>query len=437
MKNVLMIIPFFPPNAGGGVYRPLGFVKYLREYGWRPTVITMESGSFWIGDKSLMLDVPAECRVVRTKALSGQYILSLARRNKTTEPVPDRPTSSQVRSSRRFGFLRTIGATVLVPDTYVGWYPFALRAALDAVREGSIDAIYSTSPPETSHLIASRIHEKTGIPWVADFRDPWMNLYLLPHPTPLHGMVHRRLEKRICSRASTIVTNLWHRDLLREKYPSIGEVGLIRNGYDPSHVAPVMNLAPPADRFRIVHAGMLTQKRSAVPFLRALKMFIDRVPEARDVCSVEFFGPRESENDDAVSELGLEGIVEFKDTVTHDQALKIERSSHILLLIKHTDPVYNGIIPGKLFEYIGVRRPILALVPDGEAGDIVKRLGRGEVVSQEDTEKVASKLRSLYERFREGVLDTHYDLSQVDEFRRDVLTEKLAQKLDSLVNERN
>ncbi len=442
MKNVLMIIPFFPPNAGGGVYRPLGFVKYLREYGWRPIVVTMESGSFWIGDKSLLLDVPEECRVVRTKTLSGQYFLSLARRDKKTAPggapaLGAQATSSQVRSSRRFGLLRKIGATVLVPDTYIGWYPFAVREALRIISEEKIDAIYSTSPPETSHLIASRLHEKTRIPWVADFRDPWMNLYLLPRPTPIHEAIHRRLEKKVCSKASTIVTNLWHRELLLERYPSIGEVELIRNGYDPSHVEPVMKLSPPADRFRIVHAGMLTQKRSAVPFLRALKVFVDRVPEARDVCRVEFFGPRESENDTAVAELGLDGIVEFKDTVSHDQALKIERTSHILLLIKHTDPVYNGIIPGKLYEYIGVQRPILALAPDGEAGDIVRRLRRGEVVSQNDTGAIASRLQLLYERFREGTLDAHYDLSQVDEFRRDVLTEKLARTLDSLVNERN
>jgi glycosyltransferase involved in cell wall biosynthesis len=324
-----------------------------------------------------------------------------------------------------------------MPDTYIGWYPFAVREALRIASAEKIDAIYSTSPPETSHLIASRVHAKTGIPWVADFRDPWMNLYLLPTPTAVHQSLHRKMERGVCSNASTVVTNLWHKHLMLEQHPSIGGVELIRNGYDPSHVDTVLGLSPPDDCFRIVHAGMLTQKRSAVPFLKALKVFIDRTPQARRICRVEFFGPRESENDAAVAELGLDGVVDFKDTVTHDEALKIERTSHILLLIKHTNPVYDGIIPGKLYEYIGVRRPILALAPNGEAGDIVKRLGRGEVVEQSDTNELASRIQMMFARFREGTLDSSYDLSQVDEFRRDVLAGRLAALLDSTVKERN
>jgi hypothetical protein len=179
---------------------------------------------------------------------------------------------------------------------------------------------------------------------------------------------------------------------------------------------------------------MLTQKRSAVPFLKALKIVMDRVPDMERTCRVDFFGPRESENDAAVEELGLGGVVSFHDTVSHTEALNIEKRSHILLLIKHTNPVYNGIVPGKLYEYIGARRPILALSPEGEASDIVRRLGRGEIASQDDPERIAERIEKMHRKHLEGTLETDYDLTPVNEYRRDVLTGRLAEFLNAHVD---
>ncbi|UCG52874.1 MAG: glycosyltransferase [Candidatus Latescibacterota bacterium] len=426
MKNLLMIIPFFPPNAGGGVYRPLGFVKYLERCGWRPIVVTPQSESFWIMDETLLRDVPSNCEVRRTRTLSGQYMLSRFRGKRQIKG------SRQVRSSRGFGFLRKLGATLLVPDTYIGWYPFAVREGRKVLEKRRIDAIYSTSPPETSHLVAHKLHEISGVPWVADFRDPWMNLHLLPRPTPFHDRLHESLERRVCSKAATIVTNRWHLELLEKRYPQLKRVTLIPNGYDPADVEAVMDLEPSSEVFQIVHAGMLTQKRSAIPFLKALRIFLDRTPDASKRCRVIFLGPRESDNEREVTNLGLDGVVSFRDTVKHHEAVKIERSSQLLLLIKHKNPVYDGIVPGKLYEYIGVRRPILALVPEGEAGDIVKRLNRGEIAPLDDTQGIAERIGMMYEKHRERKLDQEYDLNPVAEYRRDVLTGELAAYLDSM-----
>jgi glycosyltransferase involved in cell wall biosynthesis len=431
MKNLLMVIPFFPPNAGGGVYRPLSFVKYLGDHGWRPTVLTMDSAAYWIADESLVPEVPSTCVVHRTKTLSGQAVLSGVRRRGGSASKEKR---TQVRSSRGFGVLRKLGAAALMPDTYVGWYPFAVREGKKILGEGSFDAVYSTSPPETSHLIALHLSAIAGLPWVADFRDPWMNLHLLPCPSPLHRRIHRRLEKRVCARASVVVTATpWHRDLILKSYPAMAPVELIRNGYDPAEIDRLAGFAPPSDVFQIVHAGMLTQKRSAAIFLEALKAFLDEVPGARERCRVVFLGPRESENDAAAGALGLADVVSFRDTVSHAEALKIERSSHVLVLIKNNDPLYDGVVPGKLYEYIGVGRPILALAPEGDAAAIVRAHGRGEVAPPGDVGKIAAAIETLYRKYRAGTLDTEYDLSPVSEFRRDVLAAKLAGLLDGLL----
>jgi glycosyltransferase involved in cell wall biosynthesis len=431
MKNLLMIVPFFPPNAGGGVYRTLAFVKYLERYGWSTTVISPRPESFWIVDDSLSQEVPSSCRVLRTNTLNGQYVLSLLGRRRK---VGGR---AQVRSSRKFSFMRRLSAFALVPDTYVGWYPFAVRTATRVLREGVFDVFYSTATPETSHLVAQRLRRISGLPWVADFRDPWMNLHLLPTPTTLHKRLHARLERNVCEDASVIVTSQWHHDMLEDRYPAMRRITVITNGYDASKLEKYENLQPDGERLKILHAGMLTQKRSAVPFLEGLRLFFDRQPEAESRCSALFLGPRESENDAAVGELGLGDIVEFRDTVSHHESLQLERMSHILLLIKHSNPVYRGIVPGKLYEYVGARRPILALVPDGEVKSMIHRLNRGETAPPDNPREIASQIGRMYQLYVEGALHRAYDLSPVTEFDRARLTGRLAEYLNSVVNEKD
>lgn len=421
MKQLLMIIPFFPPMAGGGVYRPLSFVRYLGDHGWQPTVVAPRGDSFWIRDEHLADAVPPACRVIRTDTLSGQSLLSRLRRGSA---------ASQRRSSRRFGAARRIASALLLPDTYRGWKPYALRAAREAVAAGHFDALYSTSPPETSHLVARKIHEETGLPWVADFRDPWMNLYLLDPPTRLHTMIHRRMERSVCRRAHVVVTTRWHESVMRRRCADGPGVTRIPNGYDGGEAESVAAVRPPDGPMRITHAGMLTQKRSAVGFLRGLRRFLHARPDAAGNVEVLFLGAREDENEHAVAGFGLSGMVRFADTRPHAETLKTERSSHILLLIKHTDPDYAGLVPGKLYEYIGLRRPILALVPDGEARDIVTRLNRGEVADQEREADVASAIGRMYDAWCAGDLDDRYSLDPRPELTRERAAADLAALLD-------
>lgn len=426
MKHALMIVPFFPPMGGGGVYRSLSFVRYLPAHGWRTTVIAPRGGAYWIHDPTLVAKIPPECRVVRTSTLSGQGVLSAARARRDG-------TGSQSRSSRAFGLARRAGAVLLVPDTYAGWFPFALRAALSEARAVSFDAVYSTSPPETSHLVADAVRAQTGLKWVADFRDPWMNLRLLEPPSSLHAMVHRALEARVCGRASTVVvTTRWHEGVLRDAYPKC-RVARIPNGYDGEEVRSVSSLAPGHHPMRFVHAGMLTQKRSAVPFLEALAIFFARRPEARSEVEVDFVGAREDENERAVARLVLGDRVRFRTSIAHDEVLRLERQAHVLLLIKHMDSRYDGLVPGKLYEYIGLARPILALAPAGEARSLVERLRRGETVDPEDVEGIARKIDLLYGRFRDGALDTPYDLSTAPDLERSRQAGELARILDACV----
>lgn len=419
-----MIVPFFPPSAGGGVHRPLAFVRYLEQHGWRATVVTPALGSFWIQDESLLDDVPASCQVRHTRSLSGQALLSLSRRTRRVAGG-----GNQVRSSRRFAWLRKVGASILVPDTYVGWYPFAVAEGKRLLGRDSFDAIYSTSPPETSHLIARTLQRRSRLPWVADFRDPWMNLHLFPPPTGVHRRLHRRLEGSICRNARVVVTTRWHSALLRSSYPDTSPPVIIPNGYDHDKMEHFDDVRPSDDRFAVLHSGMLTQKRTAVPVLEGLELFLKARPDARIV--VRFVGPRESINDEEMRRRGLQDIVEFHDTISHADSLRLERASHILLLIKHSNPLYLGIVPGKLYEYVGAQRPILAIVPDGEARELVNDLRRGETAPPDDPDAIARALETMYAKYESGALERDYDLSVVPEFQRRHRAAQLAELLNS------
>jgi glycosyltransferase involved in cell wall biosynthesis len=268
---------------------------------------------------------------------------------------------------------------------------------------------------------------------VADFRDPWMNLHLLEPPTPLHARAHRRMEASVCSRARVVVATRWHEALLRGRYPR-ADVTRISNGYDGEEIAGVESLAPAEGPMRIVHAGMLTQRRSAVSFLEAMAAWLSASPDARGAVRAEFLGPREDENERAVERLGLGDVVRFRDTVSHAETLRIERSAHVLLLVKHANPRYDGLVPGKLYEYIGLRRPVLALAPPGEARALVETLRRGETAGPSDVDAIARALSAMFTHHRAGNLDAAYDLSPHAEFDRARLAGDLAALLDRAVS---
>ncbi len=427
VPRILMIINFFPPAAGGGVYRPLSFVKYLSRFGWDVTVVTPRPGEFWISDPELEREIPPGARVVRTGSLSGLRFLRSLRGGAAA--------GSSRRSSSGFAALRRLGEFFLVPDTYVGWAPFAAREAERLCREERFDVVYSTSPPDSSHLAARRAVRAAGIPWVADCRDPWFNLRLRPTPTPVHRALHERLERSVSRADLVLVTTEAHERLLRDRYPWC-RIERIPNGFDEDDFAGESGARPPAAPFTITHGGMLTLGRSTRPFLEGLAEFARRVPDAAGSVRVVFIGPRESANEEWVKRFGLEDFVSFEDAIPHRSCVARETRSHVLLLIKHDDERYRGLVPGKLYEYIGAKRPILAVGPEGEASRLVRELRRGETPRIDRPDEIAAAIETMYRRWRDGTLERAYPVEDVPRFSRRVEAERLGGLLERLIGER-
>jgi glycosyltransferase involved in cell wall biosynthesis len=408
-RTILAIAYFFPPLGGGGVQRTVQFLKHLRPLGWRSEVVTGRAADYWVLDPSLAAQVPPDTVVHRTRALTGHALLGRGRRpGSAPRPVaagPGAPPAPAVRSTRFFARLRRLSSSLLVPDAYVGWFPFALAAARARLVRGGVDILFTTSSPDTAHLVGLVLRERFAIPWVADFRDPWVRRLTFTAPTRFHRCLHQWLERRVLERADrVVVTNEATRDDFLARHAGIpaARFAVIPNGYDPEDIASLREYsreraAAPAGaagtrRLVLAHTGLLSGKRTLAPLTAALGELFSARPDLRSRLAVRQIGPRENVNDELVAAAGLADVVEFAGPVDHARVLVEMAAADILLLLEADEPAGSLITPGKIFEYLASGRPLLALVPEGPAATLVRAAGGGAVVAPRDAAGAAEVL---------------------------------------------
>jgi glycosyltransferase involved in cell wall biosynthesis len=403
-RRVLMLAYLFPPIAGAGVQRTLKFVRYLEPLGWRATVVSTRSRAYGTRDTSLVADIPASARVIRTPALPLARYLAI------------------VLYKLR---LRRLRAWVLWPDNGLGWAPFAFFAALRAARRDRPDVLFSTSAPYGSHIVAMLVSRLTGLPWVADFRDEWTtNPHLVDQPRPLMALA-ARAERAITRRARRIVVVADYFELVGLDPDDPRRVE-IPNGVDQADVPRASTPGPPADRYVLAHVGTLYDIRDPSPVLRALAALVargaidgDRV-EVRLVGSVWLpgFAPPPG------IRLTRTGYVE------HAHALEEMHASTALLFYVPSSSLAPS---GKLFEYLASGRPILCLAhPDNLGSRLVREWDAGVVAEPHDEAAIAEAILILWRRWEEGGLPDQDEVRErvFEGFSRRAGAERLAQVLE-------
>jgi glycosyltransferase involved in cell wall biosynthesis len=293
--------------------------------------------------------------------------------------------------------------------------------------------------------VARAVQHASGLPWVADFRDPWFALHLHPAPSRWHRWRHSVLERQVLTQASAVLaTTRWLGELLQQRGAPAARVHVIRNGFDPEDFSrpseeagnsvPAVAATPdPAAPLHLLHTGMLTLSRSATGLLQGLHALLREHPEYRESFRVELIGARESANDAWIDALGLRHCVHVRGYVSHDAAIAAMQRADVLLLIKHTEERFRGLIPGKLYEYLGARRPVLALVPESEAAEIVRQTACGVVVAPQDAMEIGRCLEQLLRRKRDGTLQSTYACRDLQSYDRRQQAGVLAAILDRLV----
>lgn len=408
-----MVAFHYPPEGGSsGVLRTLKFSRYLLRYGWQPHVLTLTASSYPVRDEKLLAQIPPEVVVHRTRAIdSGRHLAIRGR------------------------YLSSLA----IPDRFIGWLPFAVPRGIDVVRRHGIDAIYSTSPLATAHLIALRIHRATRVPWVADFRDPWIEEGIHPRPGSMRERIERRLERAVVRGADRLVmTTSRLRDEILARHPDLGteKARVIYNGYDESDFA---GLRPGGDRerFELLHAGLVTAEfRDPTPVFKALASLLEEGALERSRVRLTFLGGGPYVESSAFSEgiaaHRLSDVVEVAPRVSHAESLQRLARAGGLLLMQASDDT-RSLIPAKAFEYLRLPRPILALVLEGATADLLRGLDACYVVGPSDHEGLRAAIRSLHARWL-AAPEGGGTARPIERFERSMLTGTLAELLNEVTS---
>jgi len=453
--RVLVVAHHFPPVGGVGILRTLKFVKYLPDSGWEPIVLTARNPGAAIRDEDSERTLPAGLRVERAFSPEPtkvrRALARVARRGRraaggsaggegatTGAAVPTAPMRAGPWSSRLSALWVAAIRAVFYPDEQVVWAPFAVRLGLSIHRDAPIDVVYSSSAPVSCHLAAALIAKRAGLPWVADFRDPWIGNAFAARPGRLHAYLQKRVERRIVHLAARVVfPTPGVAEAYATRYPGAAHrFVVITNGYDrsdlPSEASP--GAAAADGRFHLVYGGSIHGERELETFLDGLELFVARRPEVRDRLAVDFIGWLSLHNQAVAARYAtpdrLGPMLSFAGFLPHREAVARLAAADALLTVIGDGPNRGQIQGGKLTEYVGLDRPVLAVVPQGDARALLRELDWG--ISADPTPAgVAEALERLLAAprpTRRADPEGRYD--------RVNLTRRLAALLDDVVAER-
>jgi glycosyltransferase involved in cell wall biosynthesis len=450
-RRVAMVTYFFPPLGGGGVQRTLKHIANLPQHGWQPVVITPRDPVYEIRDPKLVDGVAPGLEVHRSFILEpsrlyrwvvkvtgyrGRRSTSKLVRLAVEVPHTDRvvPGAGNIGVRPRLGLWANIARIAFFPDEQLGWVPFALRSLVRANRSRRIDALYSSSPPISVHLIAGLAKGRLGVPWIADFRDPWVGNAFAPPLPWIHERIQRRLERWIVRRADRVLFAT--PSLTRayaDRYPDIASRFVtMTNGYDRDDLQAIPSRPAFQDgKFRLIYAGSLYGEHELALFLDGLGRALSRDPSLRGRLRVEFVGWLSGNNqaiaDRAVRSDMFAGIVTFEGFLPRNEALRRVASADAALHLLADEPGKGLFVAGKLFDYLGLDRPILAVVPEGDVRQILRELDWG-VVADPEPEAIAAGLDRIVSA---GPSDRRADPN--GRYDRAVQGANLARLLDELI----
>lgn len=422
MKRVLIITYYWPPNGGAGVYRWLKFSKYLPQHGWSPVVYTPQDPELVAHDPTLQRDIAPGMEVIKRPITEPFSLYKRFTGRAQSEKVQTGFLNETGKTGWRDRFALWVRSNFFIPDARVWWVRPSIHFLRKYLAEHPVDAIITTGPPHSMHLIGLGLKRTTGVPWLADFRDPWTDIdfYGQLSLTPWADRKHHRLEREVLQEADRVITVSWHwaGDLAR-----LGGRGVdvVTNGYDSADL--------PADQvsvdknWSLVHVGSMSPTRDVPGLWTRLATMCQQDAEFAQRFKLRFVGPVDRGVLASVEAAGLGAHVEKMGRVSHADAMREMRRARVLLLPVNDTPNSLGILPGKVFEYLSVQRPILAVGP--AEGDIARVLGHHLRVDRNVPETLAPRIRSLFERTEPGSPDH-------GRFDRRVLAGEVAALLNSM-----
>ncbi len=420
-RKVLIIAYYFPPMGLSGVQRTAKFAKFLPKYGWKPTVLTVEPTGYYAFDETLLKEAEeAGVKMVRTHSFDVNRLL----KKRGVIKMP----SERVRKILQF-----FGDLLFIPDTKIGWKSAAVKAASELMKQEHFDLVFATAPPQTDLLVGAVLKKKFEIPFIVEYRDAWLDYPFKYFPTPFHRLWHKYLEKRVLKAADrVIVTHRRVKESILRRYPFIdyNEVSIIPQGFDPEDFpAAVVEKRAHPERMKITHAGTFYADRNPRVFLQALANVLQANPKIRGRLEAHFIGTVRVEEEQLIKRLDLQNVVYFHGYLTHRECVKRLVESDVLWFIVDNDFQ----TPGKLYEYFGTRKPMIASSVEGYTKQLIIECRAALTVPLKDVAAHEQAILEQFKRFEQKKFE-HIPATFAVKFNRLMLTGELAKQFESLMD---
>lgn len=422
-KKVLIVTYYWPPAGGPGVQRWLKFAEYLPEYGIEPIIYTPENPSYPMIDSSLLEKYPKGLKVVKTP-IWEPYRLAEFFNPKSKEYKAGRFEKKEKQSllTRLSVYIR---GNFFIPDARKFWVKPSVKFLSNYLKENQIDTVVTTGPPHSMHLIGLELKKKyPDLKWIADFRDPWTQISYHSELklTKNSEKKHKELESAVIKTADCVIATSFSD---AENYTKIGAVKteVVTNGYEEDDFKIEKKIQN--QKFRISYSGNLESARNPVELWKALKELTDQNDEFGNQLEINFYGILSAEVEETIAENGLLKYLKKHGYVNHQTAVEGIVNSELLLLTNFPDSKSKGIIPGKLFEYLAARNPIIAIGPeDGDVLRILNQTNAGKYFEHSDKEGTKSYIQEVYCEFKSG--QSKQESGLIEQFSRKEITKKLA-----------
>ena len=429
MKKVLIITYYWPPTGGGGVQRWLKFVKYIREFGWEPIIYTPLNGESPVVDETLLDEIPEDVLTLKSKIWEPYSFYKIITGRKQNQRI-----YSGLINEKKEGFFQKLSVFIrgnfFIPDARKFWIKPAVKDLKSKIASLEVDLIISTGPPHSTHLIAQGVLKNLSIPWIADFRDPWtkIDFYDQLRLTSWGDKRHKKLELKVLNTASKVVTvsKSWVKDF--EEICKRSDIELITNGYDPEDFN---NSSVDLDsKFSICHVGSMNKDRNPVVLWKALSSLLSK-KGLMDSLEIKLIGQIDFSVMESLEQEGLKKFVTQIPHLAHKKAINELRKSQLLLLPINNTPNVAGVIPGKLFEYLAAKRPIICIGPEYcDSADIVRKTNAGEVFDYVQTDKLTQFISNSFDKYQ--INNLHQLSKNIEDYSRKKLIGDYCKMMDEI-----
>jgi glycosyltransferase involved in cell wall biosynthesis len=443
MKRVLIITYYWPPSGGSGVQRWVKFAKYLPSEGWQPVIYTPENPELTTVDKTLAAEIPPEAEIVKRhitepygiyRKLMGKgsstdlkALTSAGSGNGEVNPINGGKKSWKDRISL---FIR---GNFFIPDPRIMWLPPSVKFLKEYLKAHPVDAIVTTGPPQSMHLIGLKLSKATKLPWVADFRDPWTKMFYFKHLglSKKAEEKHHKLEKEVLDGATRVIAVS---PMVQKDFQAMTKtpVELITNGYDEEDFKKNFDLD---EYFNITHTGLFASDGNPETLWKVLSEKCKSDKEFRRSLRIRLVGKTDKEIVETIEAVGLGQNLKDFGYQSHEVAVREQRNASVLILPLRKEPEYEAVLPGKLFEYLASRRPILGIgQTNGAMAKIVRDTGSGMVYDWDDEKNLRKWIDFCWEEFKNDELRDN--MSDISMYSRRRLTRRLAALLDELTGKK-